>query len=80
MGVLHGVAGSSHFLGVIPALALPTRTGAIAYIAAFGVGSIVAMGGFGAVLGAAPGPRARRAFMLSAAALAFLVGGTWLAG
>src|SRR3954469_1908018 len=25
MGVLHGIAGSSHFLGVLPALALPTR-------------------------------------------------------
>jgi hypothetical protein len=80
MGVLHGVAGSSHFLGVIPALAMPTRTGALAYIAAFGMGSIVAMAGFGAALGAAPGPRARRALMLSAAALAFLVGGTWLVG
>ena len=78
MGVLHGVAGSSHFLGVMPALALPTRAGALAYIAAFGAGSIAAMAAFAAALGAAPGPRARRAFMLSAAALAFGVGGAWL--
>lgn len=78
MGVLHGIAGSSHFLGVLPALALPTRSAALAYIAAFGVGSIVAMTGFGAALGAAPGPRTERAFMLSAAALAFGVGATWL--
>jgi len=78
MGVLHGVAGSSHFLGVVPALALPTRVGALIYIVAFGVGSIVAMAGFAAALGAAPGPHARRAFMLSAAALAFIVGSTWL--
>lgn len=78
MGVLHGIAGSSHFLGVIPALALPTRLGGLAYIAAFGAGSIAAMAAFAAALGAAPGPRARRAFMLSAAAMAFLVGGTWL--
>jgi hypothetical protein len=78
MGVLHGIAGSSHFLGVLPALALPTRAAALSYIAAFGAGSIVAMTGFGAALGAAPGPRTQRAFMLSAAALAFLVGGAWL--
>ena len=78
LGVLHGVAGSSHFLGVLPALALPTRADALVYIAAFGAGSIAAMAGFGAALGATPGPRAQRAFMLSASALAFVVGGAWL--
>jgi hypothetical protein len=78
MGVLHGLAGSSHFLGVLPALALPTRAAALAYIVAFGVGSIVAMTGFGAALGAAPGPRTHRMFMLSAAVIAFTVGGAWL--
>jgi hypothetical protein len=78
MGVLHGLAGSSHFLGVLPALALPTRAAALAYIAAFGVGSIVAMTGFGAALGATAGPRTHRTFMLSAAVIAFSVGGAWL--
>jgi hypothetical protein len=34
LGVLHGVAGSSHFFGVLPALALPTRAAALTYIAA----------------------------------------------
>lgn len=78
MGILHGVAGSSHFLGVLPALALPTRAAALVYIAAFGAASIASMASVGAALGAAPGPRARGAFMLSAAALAFIVGGAWL--
>ena len=78
MGVLHGIAGSSHFLGVLPALALPTRAASLAYIAAFGAGSIVAMTGFGAALGAAPGPRTHRACMLAAAALAFGVGSAWI--
>ena len=78
MGVLHGVAGSSHFLGVLPALALPTTGAALTYIAAFGVGSIAAMTGFGAAVGAAPGPRTHRAFMLTAAAMAFAIGGIWL--
>jgi hypothetical protein len=78
MGVLHGVAGSSHFLGVLPALALPTRAASLAYIAAFGVGSIAAMTGFGAAIGAAPGPRTYRTFMLTAASLACAVGAVWL--
>jgi hypothetical protein len=78
MGVLHGLAGSSHFLGVLPALALPTRAAAFTYIAAFGIGSIAAMTGFGAALGAAPGPRTHRTFMLTAAAISFAVGGAWL--
>ena len=43
IGTLHGLAGSSHFLGVLPALALPTTTQAVAYIAAFGAGTVLAM-------------------------------------
>jgi hypothetical protein len=78
MGVLHGVAGTSHFLGVLPALAMPTQAASVAYIAAFGMGSIAAMTGFGAAVGAAPGPRTHRAFMLTASALAFVVGSAWL--
>jgi hypothetical protein len=78
MGVLHGVAGSSHFLGVLPALALPTRSASLLYIGAFGIGSITAMSGFGAAIGAASGPRTHRAFMLAAASMACALGGVWL--
>jgi hypothetical protein len=78
MGVLHGVAGSSHFFGVLPALALPTRAAALTYVAAFGFGTVAAMTGFAAVLGVASVARMRRALMLSAASLAILVGGFWL--
>ena len=78
MGVLHGVAGSSHFLGVLPALGLPTRAASLMYIGAFGVGSVAAMTGFGALIGAASGRRAHRAFMFTASALAFVVGSVWL--
>lgn len=78
MGVLHGVAGSSHFFGVLPALALPTRAAALTYVAAFGLGTVAAMTGFAAVLGVASVARMRRALMLSAASLAILVGGFWL--
>lgn len=84
-GVLHGVAGSSHFFGVLPALALPTRAAALLYIGAFGVGTVVAMTAFAAALGAAgtrarPGAALHRAMMLTAAVTAIAVGGIWMAG
>jgi hypothetical protein len=83
MGVLHGVAGSSHFFGVLPALALPTRSAALLYIGAFGAGTIAAMTIFAAVIGTVSlrsvrGPRAYRAMMTTAAVLAMAVGGVWL--
>lgn len=43
IGTLHGLAGSSHFLGVLPALALPTTWQAAIYLCAFGTGSVLAM-------------------------------------
>ena len=51
VGTLHGLAGSSHILGVLPALMLPTFTDAAAYLAAFGAGTIVSMVSFSAVVG-----------------------------
>ena len=39
---------------VIPALALPTRLAALAYMATFVVGTMAAMGGYTAVIGAHP--------------------------
>jgi hypothetical protein len=83
MGILHGIAGSSHFLGVLPALALPTRGAAIIYIAAFGVGTVAAMTAFAAVMGRAGarvphGATLHRGMMLTAATLAIFVGGVWL--
>ena len=83
MGVLHGVAGSSHFFGVLPALALPSTSAAVLYIAAFGVGTVAAMTIFAAAVGSIAlrgmhGPRAYRAMMTAAALLAIVVGGVWL--
>lgn len=51
IGALHGVAGTSHLLGVIPALLLPTRLAAASYVISYGIGSIVAMTVFAWVLG-----------------------------
>lgn len=83
LGVLHGVAGSSHFLGVIPALALPTRAAAVTYIAAFGAGTVAAMTVFAAVVSHAAGRSRRhhhthRALLAAAALVAIIVGGVWL--
>jgi hypothetical protein len=85
MGVLHGVAGSSHFFGVLPALALPTGRAALIYIGAFGIGTVAAMTMFAAAVGllgvhTRPNPRLHRAMMAAAAALAMVVGGVWLIG
>jgi hypothetical protein len=83
LGILHGVAGSSHFLGVLPALALPDTAEALAYIGAFGVGTVAAMTGFAALI-AATGHRARRSstafrvVMQSASVLAMTIGAWWL--
>jgi len=83
MGVLHGIAGSSHFFGVLPALALPTRAASVSYIAAFGVGTVAAMTFFAAVVSSvgmqrSHGPRTYRTMMTLAALLAIAVGGLWL--
>jgi hypothetical protein len=83
LGILHGLAGSSHFFGVLPALGLPTLGAALLYIGAFGVGTVVAMTAFAATVGlgsmrAASGPRAHRVMMTTAAVLAIAVGGVWL--
>lgn len=51
IGILHGLAGSSHFLGVLPILAFPTKVQAIGYLLAYGVGTIVSMATFSGVMG-----------------------------
>jgi len=84
VGVLHGLAGSSHLLGILPALAFPTRAESIAYLAAFGVATIFAMTAFAAAMGLIAG-RARsggadfyRNLLYACSAAAIFVGGVWL--
>ena len=86
IGTLHGLAGTSHLLGVLPALAFPTRTGAVAYVVAFGVGSIVAMTAFAFVIGSIAGAaglrsaRVHRVLMGASAVFAMGLGVWWLTG
>lgn len=51
VGIIHGFAGSSHFLGILPALAMPTRMDAAIYLLAFGAGTICAMMAFASFMG-----------------------------
>lgn len=51
VGTIHGLAGSSHFLGVLPALAFPGYAHSVAYLLCFGIGTIAAMVGFSSVIG-----------------------------
>jgi hypothetical protein len=81
--VLHGVAGSSHFFGVLPALALPTAAASFSYIAAFGVGTVAAMTLFAAAIGglSARGIALPHHRLMTATGIAAIaVGCVWIAG
>lgn len=86
IGTLHGLAGSSHFLGILPALALPSTALAVGYLVAFGVGTIVAMMCFSQAIGVLAARfqmrmwRAYRALMFACSAVAMIVGVAWLTG
>jgi ABC-type nickel/cobalt efflux system permease component RcnA len=83
-GVLHGLAGSAHVIGVLPALALPTATDAAIYLGAYGVGNVLAMTLFSSLMGALGAATRRsgfdlhRGFMAACSLAAIAVGGYWL--
>lgn len=84
VGTLHGLAGSSHIVGIVPALALPTTTMAALYLIAFGVGTVAGMVCFSGLLGwivarwTMKGTQAYRVMMTACAAMAIVVGGVWM--
>jgi hypothetical protein len=83
MGVLHGMAGSAHIVGIVPALALPSTSAAVAYLAAFGAGSIAAMAGFAACVGhfkARGVARLQRRLLTVSGAAAMAIGAIWVWG
>ncbi|NPA37207.1 MAG: hypothetical protein GXO47_10210 [Chlorobi bacterium] len=51
IGILHGLAGVSHFLGVLPTLAFETSWQSALYLIGFSAGTIVAMVSFSMILG-----------------------------
>ena len=83
MGALHGLAGSSHLFGVLPALAFATRVDAGLYLAGFGGGAIVGMTAFSAVMGLLSsrlGQRHSSGLLYASSAAALVIGGFWLVG
>lgn len=83
MGALHGLAGSSHLFGVLPALAFSTRAESALYLAGFGAGAVVAMSAFAAVMGLLTTKFSRRhssGLLYASSAAALVIGGFWLVG
>ena len=84
MGTLHGLAGSSHLFGVLPSLMFASRVDAVLYLSGFGLGAIVAMTAFAALIGSvavASGrshASVRRAILYVTSLAAVAVGGVWL--
>jgi hypothetical protein len=83
-GILHGLAGTAHLLGVLPAVALSRLSSSLAYLAAFAAGTILAMGTFSAVVGegtaraSARAPVLLRGLTYGAGAASILVGLVWI--
>ena len=85
VGLLHGLAGSSHLLGIVPALALPSPLAAGTWLLLFGTGTILGMMAFASVIGFAAtrflssaGVRGYRTLLYVCAAAAVGVGAFWL--
>lgn len=88
IGTLHGLAGSSHLLGILPALAMPSAAASVAYVVGFGLGSIVAMVAFSSALalvavrlinrGTGRGTGAYHALLGACSAVSIVIGGWWL--
>lgn len=85
MGAIHGLAGSSHLFGVLPALAFATRLDSVLYLAGFGAGAIAGMSAFAAAMGLLSSRLTHRhrsysGLLYASSAAALVIGGVWLVG
>ena len=83
MGTIHGLAGSSHLFGVLPALAFATRAESILYLAGFGAGAVTGMSAFAAAMGVLSrrfSSRHSSNLLYASSAAALVIGGVWLVG
>lgn len=82
IGTLHGLAGSSHLLSVLPAFALRTEVEIIVYLLSFGLGTIAAMAVFSSGVGFFANRvstlKGYRGLMGASSMLTVLVGVFWL--
>jgi len=51
VGLIHGLAGVSHLIGILPTLALPSTIDSVLYLSGFGIGTIATMIVFSWILG-----------------------------
>lgn len=85
IGTLHGLSGSSHFLAIIPALAMPSTALAVVYLGCYGVGTVLAMMLFASAINSfsmrfAGAAKVYRRFMFACSGIAVTVGCMWLFG
>jgi hypothetical protein len=85
IGTLHGLSGSSHFLAIIPALAMPSNALAITYLGCYGAGTVLAMIIFASAINSlsmrfAATAKVYRGFMFACSGIAIAVGSIWLFG
>lgn len=81
VGILHGVAGTGHLLGVVPALALSAPQGLV-YLLAYGVAAVLAMAAFGGLMGSVGhrlSPHVLRRMMQTLGGVAIGIGMFWMA-
>mmetsp|Transcript_55578 Transcript_55578/g.121735 ORF Transcript_55578/g.121735 Transcript_55578/m.121735 type:complete len:286 (-) Transcript_55578:22-879(-) len=85
-GILHGVSGASHLLGILPALSLPTWQLGLLYLAFFCLGCMVSMALFCGIAGqctvslkhCSDTKSLPRTIALAASVVAIVVGVVWL--
>jgi len=85
IGTLHGLSGSSHFLAIIPALAMPSTALAIVYLSCYGVGTVLAMMLFASAINSlsmrfAGTAKVYRGFLFGCSGVAVTVGCIWIFG
>lgn len=86
IGTIHGLAGSSHLFGVLPALAFSARVDSVLYLGGFGIGAIAGMSAFAAGMGLLSARvggnhhRRYRGVLYASSAAALVIGGFWLVG
>lgn len=84
VGTIHGFAGVSHLILLIPTLAMPSMTDSVLYLVGFAIGTLIAMISYAAIVGyigqrsaAMKSPKAFQIVRLTGAALAIGIGIFW---
>lgn len=84
IGIIHGLAGVSHIISILPTLALPTRFDAYLYLSGFALGTIISMVAYSLLLGlithkiAAPKPLLFKRIYAVGGIFAIVVGIYWI--